>query len=162
MNTHTTQTFVITVVASFIIGLGVGWLAFQNREQEIAPDGAPSEILKESSPQDSSVSINSLVVANQTAGGTVVVSSVSLMKDGWVVIHEDRDGEPGNILGAQRFTAGLHTEGGEVDLLRWTETGLIYYAMLHRDDANRAFDHTHDLPILNEQGDVVLVKFTAL
>src|SRR3989344_4859874 len=43
--------------------------------------------------------VNSVTVVNQAAGGMVKIDKVSLTSDGWVVIHEDRDGKPGNEIG---------------------------------------------------------------
>src|SRR3989338_895756 len=47
-------------------------------------------------------------VSNQVAGDMVKLGSVDMTVDGWVVVHEERDGKPGNILGAQRFDAGSY------------------------------------------------------
>ena len=102
---------------------------------------------------------NSLAVDNQKAGDRVAVSSVTLEKDAWVAVHEDDGGKPGRILGAQRFLAGTHS--GAVDLLRGTVAGGMYYAMLHADDGDHAFDVAKDVPIKDAGGDPVMAKFTA-
>lgn len=103
---------------------------------------------------------NAIAVSDQAPGSKVSVSLVTLAKDGWVVVHADRDGKPGNILGAQRFNVGAN-QNGEVDLLKPTEEGKVYYAMLHADDGDKMFDHTKDLPVTDPQGNVIMMRFVA-
>jgi len=102
---------------------------------------------------------NSISVNDQPAGLKVDIISVTISKDGWAVVHENTDGVPGNILGAQRFDAG--TWDGSIDLLRNTEEGNMYYVMLHIDNGDKEFDHKKDLPIL-EGGSPVMATFNAV
>jgi len=97
-------------------------------------------------------------VLDQSAGGTVSLSSLKLSELVWVAIYEDVDGTRGNILGAGRFRPE-HTEG-VVKLLRNTEVGRTYYAVIHKDDGDAIFDHKTDLPFL-EAGSEVVKTFTA-
>ena len=103
---------------------------------------------------------NSLVVSDQPAGDTVSVSSLTLENAAWVAVHEDDNGKPGRILGAQLFPAGA-THDGTVELLRGTTEKGIYYAMLHADDGDHAFDAAKDMPINGADGNPVMAKFTA-
>ena len=105
---------------------------------------------------------NAIAVSDQPPGNAVTIQMVVLATSSWVVIHEDAEGKPGRILGARRFdgTGGKQQSGG-VDLLRGTEEGRVYYAMLHLDDGDRQFDHTKDLPIADQQGNVILMRFVA-
>ncbi|MBI2096779.1 MAG: hypothetical protein HYT40_01310 [Candidatus Sungbacteria bacterium] len=101
---------------------------------------------------------NAIAVENQKAGDRVEVSGVTFGADGgWVAIHEDREGKPGNILGARIFPGG-ETRNGFVELLRPTVNG-VYYAMLHRDDGDRQFDYLKDTPLTNSAGNVIMVRF---
>lgn len=106
------------------------------------------------------VSGNAIAVNDQPPGLTVVISMVTLAQDGWVVIHEGENGKPGRILGARRFNAGMN-QSGSVELLRPTEEGRVYFAMLHADDGDRQFDHRRDLPLADPQGNVILMRFVA-
>ena len=99
-------------------------------------------------------SLAKLNVLDQLAGSMVSVGVVEMPVNGWVVVHEERDGGPGNILGAQRFDAGSYT-GGQVELLRTTTIGGKYYVMLHSDNGDKLFDHKLDLPLGSESGTVV-------
>jgi len=103
---------------------------------------------------------SAIAVSDQAPGMQVRVELVTFAEDGWVVIHEDLDGQPGIILGAQRFNAGAN-QSGVVDLLRGTEEGRVYYAMLHRDDGDRQFDHRVDTPVADTQGNAILMRFIA-
>ena len=99
-------------------------------------------------------------VGDQSAGTTIVLKSVTLPQTGWVAIHEDNSGVPGNILGAQRLDAGT-TNLGNVTLLRGTTAGGTYYAMLHADNGDGAFDPHVDLPMLGADGKPVMMVFKA-
>lgn len=101
---------------------------------------------------------DTIAVNDQPAGMKVSLALVVLSKDGWVAIHEDRAGAPGNILGAQRFAAGQSVSGA-VDLLRATKEGNIYYAMLHSDDSDHIFEQSNDTPITDKQGNIIMVRF---
>lgn len=103
---------------------------------------------------------NSIMVNDQAAGGIVMIAKVSLAQDGWVAIHEQADGKPGRILGAQRFDMGVYS-GGQVELLRDTMAGNTYYAMIHIDDGDKIFDPHVDLPVIGSDGQPVMVMFKA-
>lgn len=100
-----------------------------------------------------------IAVSEQAAGMSVKIASVYLPVAGWVAVHEDAGGTPGKILGARRFEKGAYT-GVAVELLRGTENGKIYYAMLHTDDGDRAFDAKKDALVKDASGSAVMVKFT--
>lgn len=99
-------------------------------------------------------------VSSQAPGTTVEVAKISLASSGWVVIHEESNGVPGKILGARRFEKGVHS--GNVELLRNTESGKIYFAVIHSDDQNHTFDYKSDLPLKDASGGLVMTKFKAM
>ncbi|MCE9643757.1 hypothetical protein K8Q93_00700 [Candidatus Parcubacteria bacterium] len=89
-------------------------------------------------PEPISVDGDVIVVNDQPAGPIVEVTMLTLSQPGWVAVYEDRDGTPGNVLGAARFEEGMHL--GEISLLRSTEANHPYYVILHGDTASRDFD----------------------
>ena len=89
----------------------------------------------------------------------MVIISHTLDRTGWIVVREDVDGNIGNILGARLSDPGGFV-GGEVKLLRNTEPGKVYYVLLYADDGNRAFDIATDLPMTDEQGELIVKTFT--
>ncbi len=103
---------------------------------------------------------NTVDVENQSAGNIVTISSVELNQMGWVVVHEDIGGNPGNVLGAALVFAGEHRVV-PVELLRKTEKGRTYYAMLHTDDGDKVFDFKKDRPIADSTGTNIQVPFVA-
>ncbi|OGZ96578.1 MAG: hypothetical protein A3B34_02780 [Candidatus Sungbacteria bacterium RIFCSPLOWO2_01_FULL_54_21] len=102
--------------------------------------------------------ISTVSADNQTAG-TMVALTVKAEKDTWVAIHEDKNGKPGNILGAQLFAKGTHT--GNVELLRSTTAGMKYYAMLHADNGDKKFDYAADMPLAASTGGMIAAEFMA-
>ena len=105
---------------------------------------------------------HTLVVADQKAGVSVIMSMVSLSRGGWVAIHEEtEEGEMGNILGARRFTEGKHF-GSAIDLLRETKGDNTYSVVLHEDDGDAMFDFETEKPARDANGVFVVEKFTAL
>lgn len=111
----------------------------------------------QSSSASSQMDSSMLAISNQSAGLQVAVSHVVLPYAGWVVIHEDRDGVPGNALGAARVIDGR--ESLTVDLLRGTLPGKTYYGLLYRDDGDKLFSLDNDFPIRDEKGNPVMVRF---
>ncbi|MCI0619832.1 hypothetical protein L0Y40_02235 [Candidatus Wolfebacteria bacterium] len=93
-------------------------------------------------PESGATSADVVLVKDQPAGESVFLSRVGLSVPGWVAIQEDSDGEPGNILGAQRFDAGVYQ--GTVKLLRQTEVGERYHATLWRDNGDKLFNFETD------------------
>lgn len=159
------------LVAGLIIGFIVGALAVDkgiilqksatlNENEDVATttsDGSVSEV------KTSGIVLagkNALDVTDQPAGQSVIMALTVLNEQGWVAIHEDVSGEPGRILGATLVFAG-ERNNVVVDLLRKTVKGQTYYAMLHTDDGDKAFDIAKDLPIKDSTGNVIMMKFVA-
>ena len=166
-----------TIIITFIIGLFIGggsvwvWLSNDSGSTQVLQNGDTEEQTDNSaigsenhSPiteTSSSHTSREVVVADQEAGGEVKLQSVSFDQAGWVVIHElISDGSLGNALGAQRFDAG--TSSGEVNLLRVTEAGSTYAAVLYRDNGDRRFDLDLDLPIRDSSQNIVYTTFSII
>lgn len=151
------------IVIALVIGLVLGYLIGVSKAEAPADGNNDSEMpsdAEKTSDTSSTMMVgkNAIVVSDQAPGNTVVVSQVVFEKTGWAVVHEDRDGAPGNILGAQRFEAG--TSKGTIELLRGTVEGGKYYVMLHSDNGDGTFDHKVDLPIKDSDGNVIMGIFT--
>ena len=102
---------------------------------------------------------NTIDVEDQNAGILVMVKRVIMQNSGWVAIHEDAGDIPGNILGAQYFEQGIHS--GEVYLLRNTLPQNKYYAIIHSDDGDKAFNHEIDTPLI-VSGNIISTIFHTL
>lgn len=158
------MTTAVVFVVAFLLGYGTS-VRIVNRDRSEAPasrdaaavGSAGVSAAADPSSLTESQGIDSIVADDQSAGDAVAVS-VKTEKEAWAVIHEDAAGKPGNILGAQIFPAGEHL--GKIELLRGTEAGKKYYAMLHADDGDRAFDYALDVPIKNAGGEPMMDAFT--
>lgn len=127
----------------------------EDGEEKTSVDASPEA-------KETTVSVpgtNAVAVDDQPSGDLVNVTMVTLSKAGWVAIHEDTGGVPGNVLGAHRYEPGIYL--GEVTLLRPTISGKTYYAVLHLDDGDKQFDSKKDLPITGNDGKVVSDSFVA-
>lgn len=152
------QKMVIVATLAFILGFGLAWLILSQKGGSVAVNGQ-STTTPSQSELSTTTGANFVQVPNQAEGVSVEVPQVKLDRLGWVVIHEDDNGAPGRILGAQLYDAG--TSSGSVDLLRGTIAGNKYYAMLHEDNGDRAFDPKKDTPILGADGNPVMTSFMA-
>jgi len=154
---------VISFVIGVALGLGGGWLWF-SKDAGAPPQGIPGQGDAAERPGAVSGTIlageHAIYVRDQAPGFSVAVEMAVFAKDGWVAVHEDAEGAPGNILGAGRFPAGEHS--GEVELLRATVPGGNYYAMLHEDDGDGVFDFSKDMPVRDTAGNIVQMQFTAI
>ncbi len=103
-----------------------------------------------------------IVVANQSAGNSVIVNSVKLdtgSSGGWVVVHEVNNGVMANALGAVRRDPGIHSNI-EVKLLRATLPGGTYAVVLYSDNNDRIFNMATDTPLKNGE-DYIMSTFQA-
>ncbi|MAF59492.1 MAG: hypothetical protein QF858_02780 [Candidatus Pacebacteria bacterium] len=162
-----TQTFRVTT--AFIIGLVVGgsgvWALFAKKVE--APEeqtAAVVEVINEpivglvdTTPSTELSKNPAIHVSNQSSGDSVIIEKVVLEEDGWVVIHEGTESSIGNALGATRLDAGEHQT--TVELLRATEAGNIYRAVLYRDSGDRAFGLDKDFPVIDSSGGPVMTMF---
>ncbi|MES3031234.1 MAG: hypothetical protein V4697_02370 [Patescibacteria group bacterium] len=101
--------------------------------------------------------VNRVVISDQFPGNIVYLSSVQLANPGFVVIHKDNKGVPGDIIGSQYFDKGINP--GKITLTSPTVEGGIYYAVLHTDDGDKIFSATKDLPIKDASGNIIMKLF---
>lgn len=100
-------------------------------------------------------------VVSQSAGDIVTIDKVAFGEGGgWVVIHEDSNGGLGRALGAAWFAQG--SWNGSVSLLRPTESGKTYHAVLYSDNGgDKQFSLIDDKPFLSQiDGKMVEQTFT--
>jgi len=169
---YTKGNLIITFLIGAIIGAGVYYLidtsGSLNSTKKENIDTEKEVVIKKEDDINTNVIVvdkkvsseSSIVVKDQIAGLRVVIDSITLEGSGWVAVHEDVDGELGNILGAQRFDAGTYK--GLVDLLRNTVEGGVYHAVLYSDDGDSVFDHKKDSLITDENGNIIEAEFNAV
>jgi len=181
-DTRENNKLIIVAIVSLIVGVALGAVMFGSKASDTPKstmkddDGVMSDTSNSdtavlgdtdtrTSPtiQDSGVTAvkiggSTLTVTDQVSGGTVLIDSVLLAKDAWVVVHEDRDGMIGNILGAQYLQAGSY-ESVIVTLLRDTMPETRNYVTIYIDDGDRLFDYKKDSMVTNESGGPIAVAF---
>ncbi len=99
-----------------------------------------------------------LTVDDQMAGTVVAVSNLDIKETNWVAVYDEREGQPGYIMGATRVRAG--DTMANVELLRSTTKGEKYYVGILGDDGSDTFNRQTDLPPLSPDK-VVIVSFVA-
>lgn len=91
------------------------------------------------------------VDAQVTADGTVVVEALFSRSSGFLVLHEDRGGEPGAPVGHVALENGPHTDFEvALDDDAWADHdgNRTYWVVIHRDvDGNGEFDWGVDEPV---------------
>jgi hypothetical protein len=89
-----------------------------------------------------------LTVPEQDAGASIVLGEVKLpTKSGWIVVRDDVNGVPGNILGAARYNADEGLMPTMVELIRSTVSGKSYQAMFYTEEGTVGFALGEDKPI---------------
>lgn len=107
---------------------------------------------------------NLVQARDQVAGSSVTLDQVVLKNEGWVAIHDSENGAAGRILGATLTAAGTQTSVA-VPLIRATETGKTYIAMIHASNGDREFqfrENEADAPVKDADGKPVMASFKAL
>ncbi len=116
---------------------------------------APSMPLAPQIPVNSRLGIS---VGDQPAGKLVAVKGLASKDPHWVAVYDEREGQPGWIMGAARVRPG-ETEV-TVELLRASKAGERYYAAILGDDGSDDFDKSKDLPPMDPD-QIVIVSFKA-
>lgn len=152
----------VIFLLGFALGFGSFWLWNKNNAVSSDKNSADTKGILIPAKENGDGVINEkdrnrIVAVSQEASSLVVITEVQVEEPTWVAIHEDVDGKPANILGAQLFDAGVHS--GTVALLRNTEPGRTYHALLYKDNGDRVFDYVVDLPVESASETVVSASF---
>lgn len=148
-----TWQWVVTVIVIIVLII-IGVLVFGNKGTDVSDLTETPDI-----ETPASTEANRIVMGDQFPGNVVFLSSVTLANGGWVVIHKDNAGTPGEVIGAQYFDKGINT--GKITLTKPTVEGGLYYAMLHSDDGDKKFDEAKDVPLKDSKGSVIMKIFKA-
>lgn len=100
---------------------------------------------------------NSIAVSSQGETNLLFTSMVELEAPGYVVVHEDSNGQPGRILGVSGIIGPGMVHGAPVSLSRSTTAGEKIYAMLHKDNGDRTFSLADDQPVQSNQGGPIMM-----
>lgn len=129
---------------------------------EVTDEGADAQgdLDVESEAEPTGEVTGTITVDDQTTDGTEVLVDAAAMEgaDGWIVVHADDDGAPGEIVGFNLFSAGDRASL-LVNMQPIVDSG-TYWAMLHVDDpADGQFTFPDGDPPLTEGGEPVMDSF---
>ena len=108
-------------------------------------------------PVSETTSDNLVIPSPQDAGLQVAVTNVSVQVPTWVVVYENHNGTPGNVLGAGLFVEGRTS--GAIDLLRGTLPGSSYFVGEARDDGDHMYSMQNDLIVRDNSNNPVFIQF---
>jgi hypothetical protein len=103
----------------------------------------------------SSVSLSS----SQSAGFAVAITKAPVTQPTWLVVYEDRNGAPGNAIGAGLFFPG--SPSGTIQLLRATLPGKSYFVGQSVDNGDKVFSLESDKKVTDNNGTALYTQFTA-
>lgn len=175
-----TGTYIGIFVGGIIIGALIGWAitSSHNGGGSTSTSTASSTMMMATSSasatntgstsanlSDSTADTSGAFAVNspQVAGFAVAVSNVMVSQPTWVVVYEDNAGKVGNALGAELFLPQSEgtAQDGTVQLLRATLPGQNYFAGEALDNGDKTFSLTNDKPVVNAEGNQILVLFVA-
>ena len=139
------------VIGLIVIVVIIGIVVVVIRNQ----DGGTKELTTETTQAPTN---SVIVVSDQTGGSSVTIDSASLVGSGYIVIHEQKDGELGPVIGhSSLYSAGTY-KNISVTLDRTSTSGETLYGMLHDDDGNGDYEFPGaDTPTKNNAGEVVVL-----
>ena len=148
-----TWQWVVTVVVIIVLII-LGIMIFGNKKTDVSDTTATDTI---NTTTDGS--INRVSLLDQYPGNVVYLTSVQLSAPGWVVIHSDKTGMPGDVIGSAYFEKGINP--GKITLTKSMIDGQTYYAMIHSDDGDKKFNAVKDFPLKNSVGSIIMQIFNA-
>jgi hypothetical protein len=106
----------------------------------------------ESAPSAASVGNNSVTIGDQPAGGSVSISSVSVEKKGFAIVH-GKDGDMlGKIIGASELLPPGEAKNLQITLREPTEAGKDYLIVLVVDNGDGRYMPGADRPVMSADG----------
>lgn len=162
METNNVTQWVIIGAAVIVLVVGGAWLAMRGGATEPALDTTantssttvsttPAVVESTNNVPKGTVTATSdgesVSVANQPAGTSVALSSMSLTHATWVAVRDDM-----SILGAAWFPSSA--TAGTVELQRGTQSGKSYRVVMYVDDGDKKFDMHADQLITAGSGPV--------
>lgn len=103
---------------------------------------------------------NEILITNFSKGESIIVDYVLLENKGFVGIHGQIDGKPGEVVGVSDLLETGETENVNVTLKREIEEGEILFAILHKDDGDGEFSFPGpDTPITDDYKNIIMSMF---
>jgi hypothetical protein len=164
METNNVTQWVIIGAAVLVLVIGGAWLALrggnanepESNEKVATTTPATTTVNETNNIPKGSVTATSdgesVSVAAQDAGTSVVLQGLELTRASWVAVRDDM-----SILGAGWFPSSA--TGGTVKLQRATQSGKTYRVVIYVDDGDKKFDYKTD-KLITVDGAPVGASFT--
>lgn len=149
-----TWQWVVTVIVIIVLII-IGVMVFGNKGSSTPV----STTTATNTPAPASAQVNRIVMADQYPGNVAYLSSVQLQNGGWIVIKNDNNGQPGDIIGETYSPAGINPV--KVTLTSPMVDGGTYYAILYTGNNSATFSATAEQPLTDANGNVIMFVFHA-
>lgn len=147
MKNKTTIIFVIVILVII-----AGFFVFNSFLKKNIESGVEqTEVVKEIAPE--------IVVPKQAGGTNVFIESVTLNSNGYVVVHKDKDGDLGDIIGVSKLLLPGTTDNFLMNINEEVTEGDSLFAVVHLDDGDGVFGASLDAPATDADGNKVMVGF---
>lgn len=103
------------------------------------------------------IELSQITVNNQDPGNSIMIENIQLSERGYVVIHEDDNGSPGNVIGHSGLLSG-NISNVIIPLERLASNEMLH-AMLHVDDGDYQYEFPGDDSPLKQNGEIVVESF---
>lgn len=147
------------LIAGFICGLLAGYVLFYTPTILTPSEYADNGKIKAPIVKTISKSAEEFTISTQIPGPVAIVDNLQMKQDGWIAVHDDTNGQPGKILGANYYKIGTY-QNAKIPLLRSMEDGQSYILVLHTDNGDGYFDYKIDIPLLSDSGAISSQIFT--
>ena len=144
----------LIIIAVLVLVLGGGYyLSSRSKRVSQTPERQYSETAEGGVPD------NRVIVSDYSPGDTLSVAVVRLAQPGFVVVHEDNEGTPGEVIGVSALLTSGERNDVSVSLDREIKEGEAVHVMLHGDDGDEEFSLDSDNPLTDDEGTVVAESF---
>lgn len=142
---------IILVILLFLILAGL--FVYQNflLNKDSNDSGTDNDLMR--------VGENAIYVSDQKPGSSVIIGLVFMGKAGYVIIYNNNDGQPGEIIGGTRLLPEGETKGATANLIKPSVHGEELIAIIHEETSDGIFSPNLDTPFRDDRGDIVFMRF---
>lgn len=102
---------------------------------------------------------NAIVIFDQQPNSYIVISLVSLKKEGYVAIYSNNQGQPGQIIGGSKLLPKGESRDITANLNRLSIDGESLFGILHDESGDDIFSPNLDIPIRDDQDNIIYTRF---
>lgn len=150
----------IFIALLVLVIVGGGYYLYSSQTEKAADNTANESEGSTNTTSGMRAEENAVIATDQRPGTIVTVAQVYLAAPGYVIIHEDKDGEAGAIIGSSSLLKTGENNDVKVTLSRTSKDGEKLWAMLHSElNNNSVFEITTDNPVQSRLGGPIMGWF---